>query len=157
MAGRAEHTADKQPGRRKRAARAGGSNAGGDATSPSRASIPELPAVSMDAVGAAVLVCAADGTIVDLNRAAAQILGVDPAKARGAGLREVQQWAGTWVTESGETVGPDASAIAGLAFTGRRVEGEVAGLTAPAARPPSGCASRPSRCSRRPANSRTWS
>ena len=131
MAGKAEHKTDKQPGSRKRATRAGGSHEGGDGTSPSRASIPELPAVGMDAVGAAVLVCAADGTIVDLNRAAAQILGVDPAKARGAGLREVRQWAGTWVTESGDTVEPDASAIASLAFTGRRVEGEVAGLVGP--------------------------
>jgi diguanylate cyclase (GGDEF)-like protein/PAS domain S-box-containing protein len=42
MAGRAEHMADKRPGGRKRAMRAGGSKEGGDATSPSRASIPEL-------------------------------------------------------------------------------------------------------------------
>ena len=42
MAGRAEHKADKQPGGRKRATRAGGSKEDGDATSPSRASISEL-------------------------------------------------------------------------------------------------------------------
>ena len=101
---------------------------GGDATSPSRASVPELPAVGMDAVGAAVLVCAADGTIVDLNRAAALLLGVDPAAARGTSLREVRRWAGTWVTESGDEIAPAASTVARLAFSGERVEGEVVGL-----------------------------
>ena len=101
---------------------------GGDEASPSRASVPELPAVGMDAVGAAVLVCAADGTIVDLNRAAALLLGVDPAAARGTSLSEVRQWAGTWVTESGDEIAPAASTVARLAFSGERVEGEVVGL-----------------------------
>ena len=82
----------------------------------------------MDAVGAAVLVCAADGTIVDLNRAAALMLGVDPAAARGTSLSEVRQWAGTWVTEAGDDIEPAASTIARLAFSGERVEGEVVGL-----------------------------
>ena len=78
MAGRAEHRADRQPDGRAGGKRAGAKRNGGDGASPSRASIPELPAVGLDAVGAAVLVCAADGTIVDLNRAAALLLGVDP-------------------------------------------------------------------------------
>ena len=82
MAGKAEYKVDRQPG-----GRAGQERSGGDETSPARVSVPELPAVSMDAVGSAVLVCAADGTIVDLNRAAALMLGVDPAAARGTSLQ----------------------------------------------------------------------
>jgi diguanylate cyclase (GGDEF)-like protein/PAS domain S-box-containing protein len=136
MTGKAERKTDKQAGGRARATGAGGRRSGGDETSPSRASVPELPAVGMDAVGAAVFVCAADGTVVDLNRAAALLLGVDPAKARGAGLRDVREWAGTWVTEAGDAVEPATSAIASLAFSGRRVEGEVVGLVGPGGETP---------------------
>ena len=83
----------------------------------------------MDAIGAAVIVCAADGTVVDLNRSAALFLGVDPSEARGTNLLDVRQWAGTWTTESGDRIEPGASAVAGLAFSGERVEGEVVGLS----------------------------
>ena len=78
MAGRAEHrrtgslTAE-------RAALAGAKRAGSERLRRARA-FPSFPPSAMDAVGAAVLVCAADGTIVDLNRAAALLLGVDPRR-----------------------------------------------------------------------------
>ena len=124
MAGKAKHTTDRQPG-----GRAGSeTHRRGRGVPFAAPSVPELPAVGMDAVGAAVLVCAADGTIVDLNRAAALLLGVDPAAARGTSLSDVRQWAGTWVTESGDEIAPAASTIARLAFSGERVEGEVVGL-----------------------------
>jgi diguanylate cyclase (GGDEF)-like protein/PAS domain S-box-containing protein len=90
--------------------------------------VPEVPAVGMDCIGAAVLVCAADGTVVDLNRAAAVMLGIDPAAALGCPLREVRAWAGTWVTEAGEEIEPAGTTIARLAFSGEPVEGEVVGL-----------------------------
>ena len=128
MAGRAEHMADRQPGGRAGDTDTGVERTGEGDASPARASVPELPAVGMDAVGAAVLVCAADGTIVDLNRAAAVMLGVDPAAARGTSLREVREWTGTWVTEAGDRIEPAASTIARDAFSGERIEGEVVGL-----------------------------
>ena len=93
-----------------------------------RAKVPEPPSVSMDAIAAAVLVCSADGTIVDLNDAAARLLAVDRAAALGTSLAEVRGWPGTWVTESGEPIATGPSDIASHAFSGRRVADEVVGL-----------------------------
>ena len=69
-----------------------------------RAKVPEPPSVSMDVIAAAVLVCSADGTIVDLNDAAARLLAVDRAAALGTSLAEVRGWAGTGSAESGEPI-----------------------------------------------------
>jgi len=129
MAGKAEHRAKGQPG-----SRAAGDRAGADTALP-RVRVPELPAVGMDVVAAAVLVCAPDGTIVDINRPAADLLGIDPAAALGRPMREVRQWAGTWVDESGEEIEPGASAGVRRAFSGQRVESEVVGLGEPGQRP----------------------
>jgi diguanylate cyclase (GGDEF)-like protein/PAS domain S-box-containing protein len=93
-----------------------------------RAKVPELPSVSMDTLAAAVLVCSADATVVDLNEAAARLLAVDRAAALGTSLTEVRGWPGTWVAESGEQIATGASAIARRAFSGKRVAGEVVGL-----------------------------
>ena len=93
-----------------------------------RAKVPEPPSVGMDAIAAAVLVCSADATIVDLNEAAARLLAVDRAAALGTSLTEVRGWPGTWVTESGEQIATGASDIARHAFSGRRVTEEVVGL-----------------------------
>ena len=82
MAGKAEHRATRQPGSREGTARDGR----GESPLP-RASVPEVPPVGMDSVAAAVLVCAPDGTIVDLNRMAAELLHVDPVSALGSALR----------------------------------------------------------------------
>ena len=79
MAGKAERRAHGQHGR----------PAAGDRTPRGRGSaaaarVPGLPAIGMDVVAAAVLVCTADGTIVDLNRPAADLLGIEPGRP-GAG------------------------------------------------------------------------
>ncbi len=89
----------------------------------------------MDVIAAAVLVCAPDGTVLDLNRPAAELLGIDPEAALGRPLREVRQWAGTWTSESGEEIEPAASTVARLGFTGKRVAGEVVGVGEPGERP----------------------
>jgi diguanylate cyclase (GGDEF)-like protein/PAS domain S-box-containing protein len=103
---------------------------GREKTQVTHARVPEPPAVDMDAIAAAVLVCSADAIVVDLNGAAADLLQVDRDAVIGASLTEVRQWAGTWVTESGELIEPAASSVASLAFSGQRVEGEVFGLRA---------------------------
>ena len=84
----------------------------------------------MDSVAAAVLVSSADGTLVDLNGAAAALLDVERAEALGTPLTEVRQRAGTWITETGDRIEPAESMVARLAFTGQRVESEVVGVLA---------------------------
>ena len=126
MAGKAEHSTAGQPG-----SHAAKDRAGEDRASLPRARVPELPSVGMDMVAAAVLVCAPDGTVVDINRPAAKLLGIDPAAALGRPMLEVRQWAGTWVKESGEEIEPSTSVEARLAFGGERVEGQVVGIGKP--------------------------
>ena len=131
MSSGAERRTTGQPG-----SHATGDRAGGDKAPLPRARVPGLPAVGLDVVAAAVLVCAPDGTVVDLNRPAAKLLGIDPEAAAGRPMREVRQWAGTWVKESGEEIEPASSAVARLAFLGQPVEGEVVGFGEPG-EPPS--------------------
>jgi diguanylate cyclase (GGDEF)-like protein len=126
MASRAEHKTARQPGNHGAAI-----PSGGDGVSLPRARTPELPAVGMDVIAAAVLVCAPDGTVLDINRPAAGLLGIDPEAAMGRPMREIRQWAGTWISETGEEIEPAASTVARLAFTGRRVDGEVVGVGDP--------------------------
>ena len=131
MAGKAKHTATGQPG-----SRAGTAPIGRSESPHPRASVPEVPTVGMDSVAAAVLVCAPDGTIVDLNRMAAELLHVDPVSALGTALRDVRGWAGTWVDEAGAEIGPAESTVARLAFSGQPVHGEVVGLLGDGSGPP---------------------
>ena len=127
MAGAAKHTETAPPGDGD--GRDSGRGRRGEAFA-SRAAVPGLPAVGMDSVAAAVLVCSADGIIVDLNGVAATLLHVERAEALGTPLTEVRQWAGTWVTEAGECIGPSESTLARLGFDGQRVESEVVGVLA---------------------------
>ena len=111
---------------------AGGARRARNLTEPAaRVRVPEPPSVGMDSIAAAVLVCSADATIVDLNEAAAGLLAVDRAAALGTSLREVRRWPGTWIAESGERIETGASGIARLAFSGCSVSGEVVGLVGP--------------------------
>jgi diguanylate cyclase (GGDEF)-like protein/PAS domain S-box-containing protein len=109
-----------------------GAQSPGGAAASSSAALRPAPPLDMDAIGAAVLVCTADAVVVDLNEAAASLLGIDRDATRGSSLRQVRVWAGTWTTESGDRVETAESSIATLAFSGERVEDEVFGLRAAA-------------------------
>ena len=130
MASGAERRTAGQPGSHK-----AGDPAGGARASLPHRQVPGLPAVGMDVIAAAVLVCAPDGTVLDLNRPAAELLGIDAEAALGRPMREVRQWAGTWISESGEEIEPAASTVARHAFAGRRVDTEVVGVGEPGERP----------------------
>jgi diguanylate cyclase (GGDEF)-like protein/PAS domain S-box-containing protein len=82
----------------------------------------------VDAIAAAVIVCRADAVVLDLNEAAAKLLAVDREAALGRSLTEVRGRPGTWIRESGEQIATGDSDMARLAFSGRRVSGEVVGL-----------------------------
>ena len=82
MATRAEHSTAGQPG-----GHAAGEPAGGERASLPHTRVPGLPAVGMDVIAAAVLVCAPDGTVLDLNRPAAELLGIDPRRPWQAAAR----------------------------------------------------------------------
>ena len=92
----------------------------------------------MDSVAAAVLVCAPDGTIVDLNRMAAELLDVDPVSALGTALREVRA-VGGHVGGRGRRRRSDRQSRPSLAWRSRdsRCEGEVVGLLGDGSGPPS--------------------
>jgi hypothetical protein len=104
MIGRADHKTT-QAGREEGARRHRGVAAS------ARAVVPERPAADMDSVAAAVLVCSAHGTVVDLNGLAASLLGVERATAIGTPLTEVREDAGAWVSETGESLEPAACTV----------------------------------------------
>ena len=84
-----------------------------------RAYVPEPPTIGSGDIDAALIVCAPDGTVIDLNRAAAGLLACDREDALGRGLAEIRDAAGTSSTETGEAIGPGSLPFAETAFAGR--------------------------------------
>jgi diguanylate cyclase (GGDEF)-like protein/PAS domain S-box-containing protein len=98
---------------------------------PPRAGLPEAPTVAMDLVAAAIVVCAPDGTVTDVNRRAAQLLGIERTAALGRHILAAREWSGALVTESGDPLQVGCDPLAHLATGGAGGDGEILGLARP--------------------------
>jgi|GEM_PF-529493 len=84
--------------------------------------------VRMDAVAVAVVVCDPSGVILDLNRAACNLLDLDRDEAVGASVFAATRWSAGILGESGDPVDLRDSPPAARAFAGEPVVDEVVSL-----------------------------